>query len=102
VPQHGANAITPTQEVRVPDPRLDSLHPDWSLEGPALKRQWRFADFAEALQAVNVIGDISEAANHHPDLEFGWGYVRVRVTTHDAGGLTELDFALAKALDQRL
>ncbi len=84
------------------DPRLDGLHSDWCVQGAALKRTLRFADFAEALRAVNVIGDISETANHHPDIEFGWGYVRLRVTTHDVGRLTELDFALAKALDQRL
>jgi 4a-hydroxytetrahydrobiopterin dehydratase len=41
----------------------------------------------------------AEGLNHHPDIAFGWGYVRITLTTHDAGGITELDHRLASAID---
>lgn len=84
------------------DTRMNDLNDDWKLDGSALTRAWAFDDFAHALRTVNSIGDISEAQNHHPDIEFGWGYVRLRLTTHDVRGVTELDFSLAKAIDAAL
>lgn len=81
------------------DKRLNSLNDDWSIDGDILHRQWAFKDFAAALAFVNAIGAKAEDANHHPDLELGYGRVVVRLTTHDAGGLTDADFSLANTLD---
>ena len=67
-------------------------------DGKALRWSGSYANFAEALAAVNQIGALAEMHDHHPDIAFGWGYVRLTLTTHDAGGLTEKDFALADAL----
>lgn len=73
----------------------------WSVvRGRELRAKFRFADFAAALAFVNRIGALAEKQNHHPDLELGWGRVAVRLTTHDAGGLTEKDFALAVKIDR--
>ena len=72
----------------------------WSEDeiGQALLWEGKYANFAEALAAVNMIGAIAEAHNHHPDIEFGWGYLRLKITTHETRGLTPKDFALADAL----
>jgi 4a-hydroxytetrahydrobiopterin dehydratase len=78
---------------------LAGLGPGWRHERGALRRGWRFADFAGALAFVNALGALAEEANHHPDLELGWGRVAVAWTTHDAGGVTRRDVELASACD---
>jgi 4a-hydroxytetrahydrobiopterin dehydratase len=72
----------------------------WTREGDAIVREWRLADFAAALAFVNRVGELAEAADHHPDiLLHGWNRVRLELSTHSQGGLTEADFALAAQLD---
>ena len=65
-----------------------------------LARDFRFPNFQQALDFVNRIGAIAEKQGHHPDLQLGWGYVKVETSTHDAGGITEQDFLLASQIDQ--
>ena len=73
---------------------------DWRQEGDALVRDFEFEDFAGAMAFVNRVADAAEATNHHPDiLVHGWNKVRLSVTNHSAGGLTEADFELAKTVD---
>ena len=72
----------------------------WSLEKDALYKKFEFANFANSLAFVNKVGAIAEAADHHPDITFGWGYAELRTTTHDRGGLTDVDFALVKQIDE--
>ena len=72
---------------------------DWKIEGVNLKKRYEFANFAEALNLINCVGAIAERRDHHPDITFGWGYAEFLITTHDAGGLTENDFDLAKAIE---
>jgi 4a-hydroxytetrahydrobiopterin dehydratase len=74
-------------------------HAGWAREGDALARELRFPDFAAALAFAVRVGMIAEKRDHHPDLLVGWGKVKVVWTTHDAGGITELDVALAEATD---
>ena len=71
--------------------------PDWTLadDGKSISRQWHLADFAEALQLANKIGNLAEEAQHHPDLLVSWSKLIATLTTHDAGGLSEKDFELA-------
>ncbi len=78
--------------------RLREL-PHWTREGDAIIRTWTFDDFPPALAFINRVGALAEAANHHPDIYNSWATVRLSLTTHDAGGLTDRDFALAKAID---
>jgi 4a-hydroxytetrahydrobiopterin dehydratase len=74
---------------------------DWSREGDAIVREWRLSDFAGAIEFVNRVADIAERANHHPDLlVHGWNHVRLTLSTHSQGGLTEADFALAGEIDR--
>ncbi len=72
----------------------------WAVVNGALERSYRFATFAEALAFVNAVGAAAEQVNHHPDIAFGWGRATVRWTTHDAGGITAQDSALARRTDE--
>lgn len=73
--------------------------PRWKRSGKAISREWRFDDFASALAFINRVGEIAEDADHHPDIYNSWNRVRLSLTTHDAGGLTDRDFELAKRID---
>ncbi len=73
---------------------------DWTVANEKLARKFTFANFAESLAFVNRIGAIAEALDHHPDILFGWGYAEIFITTHDAGGITERDFALARKINE--
>jgi 4a-hydroxytetrahydrobiopterin dehydratase len=73
---------------------------EWRREGNAIVRDFKFPDFAAAMAFVNVVAGIAEERNHHPDiLIHGWNNVRLTVTNHSEGGLTEADFGLAYAID---
>jgi len=71
----------------------------WSVDGKCIKRRWKFESFAESLAFINRVGALAEAADHHPDITFGWGYAEILLTTHDRGGITEVDVALAAKID---
>jgi 4a-hydroxytetrahydrobiopterin dehydratase len=72
----------------------------WRREGDEIVRDLKLADFAEAMAFVNRVAEAAEAANHHPDiLVHGWNRVRLSLTNHAQGGLTEADFALAAEID---
>jgi 4a-hydroxytetrahydrobiopterin dehydratase len=75
---------------------------DWEAENDNLKKHFEFENFADALAFVNRVGSIAEKRDHHPDVLFGWGYAEFVITTHDAGGITERDFQLAKAIDETM
>lgn len=70
----------------------------WTRAGEALARTYRFRDFREAIAFVNRVADIAERAGHHPDIAIRYNVVTLTLTTHDAGGLTAQDFALAEAI----
>jgi 4a-hydroxytetrahydrobiopterin dehydratase len=73
---------------------------DWRREGDSIVRELKLDDFAAAMALVNEVAGVAEEANHHPDiLIHGWNRVRLTLSTHSAGGLTEGDFALAKRID---
>jgi 4a-hydroxytetrahydrobiopterin dehydratase len=73
---------------------------DWTEQDDALVRDFEFSDFAAALAFVNRVGQAAEEANHHPDiLLHGWNKVRLTLSTHSEGGLTEKDRDLAAAIN---
>ena len=74
--------------------RLGAL-PGWEIEEGMLVRTFKFKNFRTALHFVNRVGDAAEEAGHHPDIDIRYNRVRLSLTTHDAGGLTEKDFGLA-------
>ncbi len=74
---------------------------EWIRDGEAIVRERKLADFPAAITFVNRVAEVAEAANHHPDiLVHGWNRVRLELSTHSAGGLTEADFALAQQIDR--
>jgi 4a-hydroxytetrahydrobiopterin dehydratase len=82
------------------DSALDEQHLNWTRQDDALVTTVKLHDFAAALAFVNAVGAAAEAANHHPDIDIRWNTVRLALTTHDSGGLTLLDLALAGAIDR--
>jgi 4a-hydroxytetrahydrobiopterin dehydratase len=74
----------------------------WTREGAAIQRTWRFADFKTAMIFVNGVAALAEKANHHPDVSIHYNEVTLRLWSHDAGGLTERDFRLARSIDATL
>ena len=73
--------------------------PGWQKNGGLITRTFQFPDFATAMGFVNQVAGLAEAAGHHPDIDIRWNKVTLALTTHDAGGLTEKDFALARECD---
>jgi 4a-hydroxytetrahydrobiopterin dehydratase len=73
----------------------------WVQDGDALVRQFEHKDFAAAMAFVNKVADLAEEANHHPDiLIHGCNKVRLTLSTHSKGGVTDKDHALADRVDQ--
>jgi 4a-hydroxytetrahydrobiopterin dehydratase len=73
----------------------------WRREGETIVRDYSLADFVSAIELVDRVADEAEAVNHHPDiLVHGWNKVRLTLSTHSAGGLTDADFALAERIDE--
>jgi 4a-hydroxytetrahydrobiopterin dehydratase len=84
----------------VVDRRLSEEGLQWGRVGDELIKTVRRDDFVGALALVNEVGALAESANHHPDIDIRWNTVTLRLSTHSAGGLTDLDLALAKAIDE--
>ncbi len=74
----------------------------WIERDGALHRDIKTPDFLTSFTLVSAVVAPAEAMNHHPDIEFGWGYVRIKLTTHDAGGVTENDHKLAAMIDSAI
>ncbi len=78
---------------------LETLE-SWSLEDAKLTREFRFADFSEAFAFMTRVALLAETMNHHPEWSNVWNRVRVQLTTHDAGGITQRDVDLAAAMNR--
>ena len=73
--------------------------PEWEIEKKILTRTIEFDDFMEGIDFVNDVAEIAEDAQHHPDIDIRWCKITLRLTTHDQGGITDLDFELASRID---
>jgi len=83
------------EEVRA---RVASLT-DWGLAGDAIRRRYKFTSFKESIAFVNKVAELAERADHHPDILIEYDKVTLTLSSHDAGGLTERDFSLARSID---
>lgn len=72
----------------------------WEIDDKHIEKTFAFADFAQAMEFANKIARIAEEENHHPELHISWGKVRVELSTHKIGGLSENDFILAAKIDK--
>jgi 4a-hydroxytetrahydrobiopterin dehydratase len=102
--------VPPLSDAQIA-PLLEQLSPEWSVEERAdpkhryvkvLMRNYRFSNFAGALDAANRVGALAERQHHHPDLHVAWGRLGVEIWTHKIGGLTESDFIFAAKCDALL
>ena len=73
--------------------------PAWTRRGSVIRRTYEFSGFPTAMRFVNAVARAAEVAQHHPDIDIRWNRVRLALTTHDAGGLTQRDADLAAACD---
>jgi 4a-hydroxytetrahydrobiopterin dehydratase len=72
----------------------------WEREGDAIARDFKLSDFASAMAFVNQVAEMAEDVNHHPDiLVHGWNRVRLTLSTHSQGGITQADLDLARGVD---
>jgi len=71
----------------------------WERDGDAITKAVKLSSFPAAIEFVRRVAEIAEAMDHHPDIDIRWRTVRLRSSTHSAGGLTEMDFELARAVD---
>lgn len=79
------------------DQKIQAI-PQWQQEQQTITRTFKFKNFVEAITFVNQLVEPAEAAGHHPDLAISYNKVTVSLTTHDAGGLTQMDFDLAQTI----
>lgn len=71
----------------------------WDLAGKEIRKKFDKKDFVRAMGFVNSVALLAEKANHHPDIDIRWNAVTLTLSTHSAGGLTDKDFSLARAID---
>jgi 4a-hydroxytetrahydrobiopterin dehydratase len=81
---------------------LQQLSSDWRLveDGKAIRREFAFRDFYRTMSFVNALAHVANLEDHHPDLEVGYNYCRVRYSTHAIGGLSENDLICAAKIDR--
>lgn len=92
---------TPELEPEAARALLSQLKQGWEVvDGHHLRRTWSFEDFAGAMAFVVRVGEVAEAAGHHPDICFTWGRAEVQIHTHAIDGLSEADFVLAAKIDR--
>jgi 4a-hydroxytetrahydrobiopterin dehydratase len=72
--------------------------PDWKIEAGELRRSFTFSDFREAMSFVNSVAALAERAGHHPDIDIRYNKVNLALISHDAGGITKQDFAMAEEI----
>jgi 4a-hydroxytetrahydrobiopterin dehydratase len=80
---------------------MKQLGAQWTLaeDAKSIRSEWKFRNFYHTMSFVNAVAHVANAEDHHPDLEVGWGYCRVRYNTHAIGGLSENDFICAAKID---
>jgi 4a-hydroxytetrahydrobiopterin dehydratase len=76
------------------------LRPDWKIEHGELVRIFKFETFPAAIAFVNEIANLAEEAGHHPDIDIRYNQVKLALVSHDAGGITVKDFAIAAGADK--
>jgi 4a-hydroxytetrahydrobiopterin dehydratase len=93
----GVEPLTHAQAQRL----MQQLKAEWQLaqDGKSIAGEWKFRNFFHTMSFVNAVAHIANAEDHHPDVELGYGYCRIRYTTHAITGLSENDFICAAKID---
>jgi 4a-hydroxytetrahydrobiopterin dehydratase len=87
-----------------PDEVSAALHglPLWSGDGEGLSRTVELPSFRDAVAAIVAVADVAEEMDHHPDIDLRWRTLHIALSTHSAGGVTDLDLQLARRIDALL
>ena len=101
VPCEGGVKAFDTSEIHKYQKKVDG----WSIvknekDNYLLEKKFIFKNFIQSQNFINEVGKISEQEGHHPDINFGWGYAKINITTHAIEGLSENDFILAAKIDK--
>ena len=99
--EDGKGGSVPPLEKGEIKARLKDLD-GWDSSGGGLKKKYRFANFAASMEFVNRVAGLAESADHHPDISIKYDRVKLTLSTHSEGGVTEKDFALAAEIDRAL
>ena len=86
-------------KIENPEQRLSEI-PGWSIDDGKLNREFKFPDFVRAFGFMASVAAIAQAIDHHPDWDNVYNTVRIRLWSHDAGGITERDFKMAKRINE--
>ena len=86
-------------DLRADDEIATQLPAEWTREGDEIVRTYEFDSYLDGIGFASGAGGVAEAAWHHPEMTITWGEVEVRLTTHDAGGITAKDIDLAERFD---
>ncbi len=78
---------------------IESELSGWSSTGEKIIKEWNFKDFIDAFSFMTKVALLSEAMNHHPELKNVYNHLSIELTTHDKGGITEMDIELARKID---
>jgi 4a-hydroxytetrahydrobiopterin dehydratase len=100
VPCEGGTPPIKGEELQRMLGQLDGWELVEGAGGNRIEKEYRFPDFRQALDFVNRLGEVAEEEGHHPDVYLTWGKVRVALSTHSIGGLSENDFILAAKVDR--
>ncbi|WP_020178610.1 4a-hydroxytetrahydrobiopterin dehydratase [Methylopila sp. M107] len=92
-----ATTVIPEDQVKA---RLAAELPKWRLEDGWIRRTYKTASWKSTLMVINTVGHLAEAAWHHPDITASYAWVEVRLVSHDAKGITDRDFSLAKKIEE--
>jgi 4a-hydroxytetrahydrobiopterin dehydratase len=95
--KQGSGAVYETSDVEA---RLAAELPGWTFEGGWIRRKYKTSGWKATLMVVNTVGHLAEAAWHHPDLAVSYAFVIVKLMTHDAKGITDKDFELARRIEE--
>lgn len=93
-----ATTMTKLTEAQI-EQALRAL-PQWSEAGGVIQRTWQFKDFVHSMRFVQMVADLAEKRQHHPDILVRYNKVTLSLSTHDAGGITKKDFDLAREADE--
>ena len=93
-----ATTVTKMTEAQIAE-SLAEL-PQWSEAGGVIQRTWQFKDFVHSMRFVGMVADLAEKRQHHPDILVRYNKVTLSLSTHDAGGITQKDFDLAREADE--
>ncbi len=97
-PQSLTAKTMPLNQTEI-DQKIQTL-PQWQQQDQTITRTFKFKNFVQAIDFVDKLVKPAEAAQHHPDLEISYNKVKVSLTSHDAGGLTQKDFDMAQTISK--